>query len=156
MTIYAIFDPETGEQINVEDICKNDNITITENFIDFFKFPIYLLSVQKIDIFNLSSIFYTDICYHFESPNKKDVPLKDRILTFYPNISLCDKVCNYKGVNIETFKAEYKCKINNFFDNYLTINNIIFEDSAIGEAISFVKESNILVLKCYKDLFHSK
>jgi len=156
VTIYAIFDPETGEQINVENICKNDNITITENFIDFLKFPIYLFSVQKIDIFNLSGTFYTDICYHFESPNKKDVPLKDRILTFYPNISLCDKGCNYKGANLETFKAECECKINNFVDNYLTINNIIFADSAIGEAISFIKESNILVLKCYKDLFHSK
>ena len=156
VTIYEIFDPKTGNQINAENICQDDNIIITENLIDYLKNSKYLLTTQKIDIFNLSGSFYTDICYHFESPNKKDVPLKDRILSFYPNISLCDKGCIYKGVNLETYKTECECKIYNFVDNYLNFGNIIFIDSIIGEAISFIKESNILVLKCYKDLFYFK
>ena len=156
VTIYEIFDPETGNKINdIENICKDDNIIISENLLNYLKTP-YLLYEQKIDIFNLSGSFYTDICYHFESPYKKDVPLKDRILSFYPNISLCDSGCNYKGVNLETFEAECECKINNFVDNYLAINNIIFINNAIGETINFIKESNIFVLKCYKDLFHFK
>lgn len=37
------------------------------------------LTNQSIDIFNMSSDFYNDICFHFESPTGKDVPLKDRI-----------------------------------------------------------------------------
>ena len=155
VTIYNIFDPETGNKINLENICEDDNIIISENLLNYLKNP-YLLSEQKIDIFNLSGSFYTDICYHFDSPNKKDVPLKDRILSFYPNISICDKGCTYKGFNLETFKTDCECIISDFVDNYLTINNIIFINSAIGETIDFIKESNILVLKCYKDLFYYK
>ena len=57
---------------------------------------------------------------------------------------------------METFRTECECKINNFVDKYLEINNIFFKDSAIGETINFIKESNILVLNCYKDLFYYK
>ena len=156
ITLYEVFDPRTGNKINIENICKDQNIIINENLENYLKFFKDLVSEQNIDIFNLSNSFYTDICYHFESPNKKDVPLKDRILSFYPNISLCDTGCTFKGVSLETLKAECECKINNFFDNYLLANDIPLIDDIIGGAINFIKESNILVLKCYQDLFHFK
>ena len=40
---------------------------------------ILILTDQNINVFNLSDEFFTDICYCFESPNGKDIPLKDRI-----------------------------------------------------------------------------
>ena len=40
--------------------------------------------------YSLSDEFYNDLCYHFESPNGRDIPLKDRISMLYPNITLCD------------------------------------------------------------------
>ena len=46
-----------------------------------------------IDIFNSSNKFFSDLCYYFESPNNKDTPLKDRIASFFPNITLCDLGC---------------------------------------------------------------
>ena len=49
---------------------------------------IIFLDVQEINIFDLSSPFYLDIFYHFKSPNRKDIPFKERISIFYPNISL--------------------------------------------------------------------
>ena len=156
LTLYEVFEPETGNRINIENICKDQNIIIQENIINYLKSSKDLVSEQNIDIFNLSGSFYSDICYHFESPNKKDVPLKDRILSFYPNISLCDDGCIYKDVNLETLKAECECKIINFFDNYLLVNDIPLFDNIIGGAINFIKESNILVLKCYQDLFYFK
>ena len=156
ITLYEVFEPENGNKINIENICKDQNIIINENLINYLKSSKDLVSEQNIDIFNLSNSFYTDICYHFESPNKKDVPLKDRITSFYPNISLCDNGCIPKGVNLETLKAECECKITNFFDNYLINNDIPLFDNIIGESLSFIKESNILVLKCYKDLFQFK
>jgi len=46
---------------------------------------------QGIDIFNSSSRFFTDLCYNYESPNGKDIPLKERVSFFYPNIKICDE-----------------------------------------------------------------
>ena len=60
------------------------------------------LTGQNIDIFNLSSDFYTDICYHYDSNIDKDVALKDRVLLYFPNITLCEDSCETKGVHIET------------------------------------------------------
>ena len=158
VTLYEVFEPKNGKKIDVESICPNHTILINENILNYLynKFSKNLLLEQKIDIFNLSGPFYTDICYHFESPVKKDIPLKDRITSFYPNISLCDNGCLYKGVNLETLKTECECKINDFIDNYLLFNNFPLTDLILNNAINLVKESNILVLKCYKDLFYSK
>jgi len=70
------------------------------------------LSQQNIDIFNLSNKFFNDICYHFESPNGKDIPLKERIHIFYPNITLCDNGCTSKGVNLTSMESICECKFN--------------------------------------------
>ena len=99
VTLYEVFEPKTGSKINIEYICENQTIIIKENIFNYLQSSDFLLIKQNIDIFNLSGSFYTDICYHFESPNRKDVPLKVRILSFYPNISLCDEGCIYKGVD---------------------------------------------------------
>ena len=72
---YSFYHPENGEKIEIEKICKDDAITVKGNLLnqlnnsnidlDFLLF----LAKQDINIFNLSDVFYTDICYHFESPN---------------------------------------------------------------------------------------
>ena len=144
VTLYEVFEPKNGKKIDIESICPNHTILINENILNYLfnKFSKNLLSEQKIDIFNLSGPFYTDICYHFESPVRKDIPLKDRITSFYPNISLCDNGCLYKGVNLETLKTECECKINDFIDNYLLFNNFPLTDLILNNAINLVKESN--------------
>ena len=157
VTLYEVFNPDTGNKINIENICENQKIIIKESLFNYLSsLDKQLISDQNIDIFDLNGSFYTDICYHFDSPIKKDVPLKDRILSFYPNISLCDDGCQYQGVDLKTFKTECQCKITNFVDNYLSINDFLFSDSIIGDAIGLLKESNLLILKCYKDLLDSK
>ena len=152
VTLYEVFEPKLGKKVDIEKICGNQSIIIKESIFKYLSSSKNLITEQNIDIFNLSGSFYTDICYHFDSPNGKDVPLKDRIISFYPNISYCDVGCIYKGFDLETVKTECECKLNNFFDNYLFVNDIFLSDSLIGEAMSLIKESNIQVLKCYKDL----
>ena len=72
---------ETGEKIDLEEICKDDEIIVKENVISKLNesnvdlSSILFLTEQNIDIFNLSNRFYTDICYHFDSKNGKDIPL---------------------------------------------------------------------------------
>ena len=155
-TYYEVFNPETGNKINIENVCSEQSIIIKENLINYLKDNKNLVLQQKIDIFNLNSSFYTDICYHFESPNGKDVTLKDRILSFYPNISLCDNGCEYKRINLETLKSECECKIKNFVNKYLLINESPISETKLADLLKLIKESNLLVLKCYKDLAYSK
>ena len=91
---------------------------------------ILFLTGQNIDIFNLSGGFYTDICYHFESPNGKDIPLKDRIKEFYPNISLCnDPGCIIKGVNLTLMESICECKYNDILNNKLLEGNVLIENT---------------------------
>ena len=52
----------------------------------------------------------------FESPNGKDVPLKERFLLFYPNVTFCDDSCNNIGVNLTSMKAICECKLKNLLD----------------------------------------
>ena len=102
---------------------------------------------QGINIFNSSSPFFNDICFHFESPNGKDVPLKERILTYFPNIKLCDDGCQNRGIDREKYEVICECTFSNIINNNL-INNVF-----TGEVIEIVREMNIEVLKCYQDVF---
>ena len=157
---YSMHEPTTGKKLIYEDICEDDIITLQENLllklddanadIDSFLH----LTNQNINIFNLSSEFYNDICYQFESPLDKDIALKDRILLFYPNITLCQEGCSIQGVNLTSFKAVCECKLNNKNNNIFGKNLII--QNKIGEIESLISETNIVIIKCYKILFNYK
>ena len=61
------------------------------------------MAKEGVDIFDLSSPFYTDVCFQYNS--KKDIALKDRVLLYFPNVSLCDENCELKGINASYFEA---------------------------------------------------
>ena len=85
-------------------------------------------------MFNLSSDFYTDICFYYDSPIKKDISLKDRIKIFFPNITLCENGCSIKGINATSMRAECDCKINNLLNNNALTNNAFYK-SQIGDIL---------------------
>ena len=158
---YSFYHPETGEKINNEIICKDDVITVKGNLVNQINNSgikldsLLFLTNQDINVFNIDDIFYTDICYHFESPNGKDVPLKDRIKHFFPNITLCNSGCSLKGVNLTSMESICECTFNNFFNSKLIEENALISN-AIGEVTELLSESNFFVLKCYKDIFNIK
>ena len=153
---YSFYHPETGKKINVEELCKDDTITIKGSLLNQLNNSgidlnfILFLTKQDINIFNISDVFYTDICYHFESPNGKDVPLKDRIKSFFPNITLCNEGCYLTSI-----ESICECKFSNFLNNKLIEENV-FISNALEEITDFFSESNFLVLKCYKDIFNKE
>ena len=155
---YSFYHPETGNKIDADTICKDEEVEIKESVLnqlnnsDIDLNSILFLANQDINIFNLSDSFYTDICYPFESPNGKDVPLKDRIKSFYPNITLCDSGCTCKGVNLTTMESICTCKFNDIMSNELIEGNALIQN-ALGGITDLVNSSNILVLKCYKNVF---
>ena len=152
------YHPVTGDKIDVKPLCENNKVVIKNNILPqlnnslFDKESIFALLGQDINIFNINDAFYTDICFHFISPNGKDIPLKDRIHSFYPNITLCDEGCINKGVNLDTMESICECKL-----NFILNNNIVggkaFIEYKFGELTDFISNSNLDILKCYKDLF---
>ena len=158
---YSLYDPISAEKINGESICEDDLIVIEKNITHLINKLqkkrenieiIKGLMDQGIDIFNKSSDFYQDICFHFESPIKKDMTLRDRILSIDPNITLCDPSCEFKGVNLTTKTCICLCRFNDIINNDYVKENFIIEDN-INEIITIVSNSNIEVLACFKNAF---
>ena len=155
---YSFYHPETGEKINSESICKDEEVIIKESVLSQLNNSkvdinsIFYLAGQEINIFNISDDFYTDLCYHFESPNGKDVPLKDRILAFFPNITLCDEGCENTGVNLTSMESICQCKFSDIMSNELIEGNALIKGT-VDEVMEMISSSNLLVLKCYKDVF---
>ena len=110
------------------------------------------LTSQGINIFDINDPFYTDLCYDFENPLKKDIPLNDRVKYLYPNVSLCDEGCQYKGINLEDMTSTCDCKFNDIANNNIIKDNEIMNE-AFGEIFDLINSSNILVFKCYKYIF---
>ena len=162
LTSFGFFNPDTGEKLDATKSCSDKNVIMYENILSILNEPlaIRLLTEQNIDIFDINSKFYHDICYHFNSPNGKDATLRDRIKTFYPNITLCDNNCNKVGINFTTMKAECQCAFQdllnkNIFQNDLLGNNVLIKES-LEEIINLVNNLNIEVMACYKDVFTFK
>ena len=161
-TLYSFYNAETGVKIDAENICKEDVIIVNKNVLSKLNNSetidlntILFLTEQDIDIFNLSGAFYNDICFHFESPNGKDVPLQDRVQAFYPNVSLCDNGCTNKGVNLTTMESICECKFVDIMNNDLIEGNILIKET-FGEVADLLGNSNLDVLQCFKDVFKSK
>ena len=106
---FGMFSPINGKYQNSEEICADDKIIFIEsidNKILQSGIDINLIREfvnEGIDIFNITSKFYTDICFQYNS--KKDVPLKDRVLEYFPNISLCEEECELLGINMTTITS---------------------------------------------------
>ena len=157
-TSYLFYHPETGERIDTAKMCEDEEIIVKESVLSQLNNSnsdvdsILFLTQQNINVFNLSDEFYTDICYYFESPNGKDVPLKERVKAYYLNITLCDTNCICKGINLTSMESICECKFKNFINNELIEENALLS-STIGEISDILSRSNLDVLKCYKNVF---
>jgi len=155
---YSIFNPNTTEKIITKNICENEKFLIEENLrvklekANYDIDSLLYLAKQGINFFNLSDPFYTDICFPFESLLEKDIVLKDRILLYYPNISLCENNCEIIGLNIISLRSECSCK-SNFVDNIFNDNNILSKNQEIQEIKEIISQTNIEIIRCYKNIF---
>ena len=158
LILYSFYNPYTGARISAADECKNDEIVVNENIISILKSTeinidnFLKLAQQNIDIFSLSSEFFTDICFHYESPNGKDITLKDRIKEYFPNITLCNEGCLYDGINITSMSAICKCKFSDIVNGDVFAGNAFFSN-AIQDISQIFYKSNLFILKCYRDIF---
>ena len=161
LILYSFYNPYTGARISTSDECKNDEIIVNENIISILKSTdinidnFIKLAQQNIDIFSLNNDFFTDICFHYESPNGKDITLKDRIKEYFPNITLCNEGCLYVGINLTALSAICRCKFSDIVNGEVFAGNAFFSN-AIQDISQMFYKSNLFILKCYKDIFNYK
>ena len=146
---YGLYSPLTGKYLNSEEICKDDKIVIKEDIsnkilesgvdIDVIKD----LIEDGVDVFNISSPFYNDICYQYNF--NKDVPLKDRVFEFFPNISLCEQGCDFVGINMTTLNSECQCS---FTRKEADLKDKVLDQAQIGFVEDIITSSNLYVIKC--------
>ena len=76
------------------------------------------------------------------------MPLKERIILFYPNVTLCDESCNNIGVNLTSMKAICECKLKEFLNEAKDATRLIGLEFA-----DLIDSISIDVLKCFKTVF---
>ena len=153
-TYFNFFNPDTGEILSIDETCIDLNFTIEKSLKFYQEINIEeakFFDDQDINIFNSSDVFYNDLCYFFDSPNGKDVPLKVRLQLFYPNISFCEEGCNNIGVNLTSMKAICECKLKNLLSDTKDASKLVGLDFA-----EFFESISLDVVRCYKTLVQSK
>ena len=158
--IYEIINPITLNIINVE-ACQNIPIDINApvTLDEDTKNIYYSLSQSGYNLFNLNDPFYNDICSTYTTENETDLTLIDRKKLIYDkngNISMCQTGCTFKFYNLTNGKAKCDCEVQ--IKEIITIFDT-FSFNSIQIANSFsktLKNSNFLLLKCYKLVFSKK
>ena len=118
-----------------------------------------ILYAQKynIDLFNIHSDFFKNICFKFKSEKGSDVTLETRLLEYYQNITLCDIKQNehYMSFNYTELNRTlvYTCAYG-FYKDEKEKNDYI---EKIDEKVNLVfKNSNFKVITCTDELFKNK
>ena len=157
---YEIYNPLTLDRINME-VCKNISIGINVpvNLDENIKEIYYSLNHSGYNLFDLNDPFYNDISSTYTTKYGTDLTLIDRKDLIYDktdNISICQVNCTFKFYNLTNGKA--KCDYDVQIEETIT-NEDILRFSATQIVNSFyktLKNSNFLVLKCYKLVFSKK
>ena len=107
------------------------------------------------DLFNESDSFYTDICTTYTSENGTDMTLEDRKKQIFGNcgnLSLCQSGCNLNSYNSSTKKANCICSPQvEATKPTLSSSKDKFNVKELSDSfMTTLKNSNFLVLKCYK------
>ena len=164
-TLYSFFNPITGEKIDTS-FCEGTFIYVKKKISSLYKKEEYeWLINNNIDIYNINSSFFISPCFPFKSNFNRDLTLKDRILLFYPNISLCEEGCEYQETNYKTLITNCKCNFNE--TNYYLINTNLLEDELFKlkldtsiiiflQMVEFSEDTKIPFLICFKNLFTFK
>ena len=154
---YEIYNPIKLTLIPL-DICNEVPISISVpvNLDENTKAIYDSLSQSGYNLFNLNDSFYNDICKTYTTENGTDLTLANRKKLIYDNnanISLCQDGCFFQSYNLSTKKVKCDCSIQ--IEEITTdISKINFYKNELTDSFfSTLKNSNFLVLKCYKLVF---
>ena len=142
---YRIYD-SNGNILN-NSICNSVQISypiLNDSSISLDKARNLLLN-DGIDIYNIQSPFFNDLCFPYKE-NNNDIIIKDRINDIYKEVSFCSENCEYQGINYTTNKAICECGEGMSTPKYNKTNT---KRSLFDQLID---ATNIDLMKCYNVL----
>ena len=158
---FGLYNPNSGNSINYKEECKEQKITIQSNLTEEFSTSkvslddIKQMADQGIDLFDPNEPFYNDICIHYPDVLGKDIPLKKRVLAYYPDVELCDDNCELIYVFLNNLTSKCECSMSEEESKDKIRDNTLYQNQ-FGELEEFIYQINIYVMKCYKDIFKYK
>ena len=136
-----------GMEINVK---KQINMSLIENYEEALE----LLNNYNLSIFDTENDAFTDICIPLELGGK-DISIYTRQNKLKSPIKLCDKGCNFLGIDYKNNYSLCKCQINN--ENEIGFGDLVKEIDVVDKTINLGQKSNIIIFKCLtKTKFDSK
>ena len=154
---YEIYDSTTGNKINLNE-CQEMNIDIyIPTILDNNSLLLFNdLKDNGYNIFNINDSFYNDICGTYKTINGKDIILSDRIEDIYkPTIEKyhCQNNCEIKSYSDEYKKILCECPLEEQ-EKEIKVEEKYFHQNFISSFTNTWKNSNFLVVKCYKYLIN--
>ena len=157
---YEIYNPNTLKVISLE-VCEDlpISVSIPVNLDENTKSMYDRLSQSGYNLFNLNDSFYNDICSTFKTENGTDLTLAERKNLIYNNkgnVSMCQDGCTFQLYNLTTRKAKCDCSVQKE-ETITDLNKINFDKNELADNFfNTLKNSNFLVLKCFKLIFSKK
>ena len=126
-------------------VCQNTKITMS--------IPIKLSG--NIDILNMSSGYYNDVCYTSTSDSGTDIIIKDRQGEFREGKkTICQEDCDFSSYDIYKEEANCSCYPKQSSSSYADMN--IDMDKICKKFIDITNILNIKILKCHHTLFRKE
>ena len=156
---YEIYNPKTLKNVSMY-VCRDISISVSVPItLDENTKAIYAsMSQSGYNLFDLNDSFYNDICSTYTTENGTDLTLVDRknlIFDNSGNISMCQDGCTFESYNLTTRKAQCDCSIQ-IEETITDPSQINFNQKLVDTFYSTLKNSNFLVLKCFKLVFSLK
>ena len=153
---YQIYNPRDLSPLNLS-VCNEIQINInTPVVLDNTTSNLYnKLKESGYNLFDGNDTFYTDICSTYTTENGTDLTLSDRKNIIYSNngnITLCQNGCELESYNSTTKKASCKCfpQLNRTKASLRSVSNNFVMRNIGDHFLKPLKNSNFLVMKCYK------
>ena len=153
---YQIYDPRDLTPLDLS-ICNGIQINInTPVILDNAISNLYdKLKESGYNLFDENDTFYTDLCSTYTTENGTDLTLTDRKNIIYSNNgnkTLCQNGCDLESYNSTTKKASCKCfpQLNDTEVSLSAVSNKFAMKNIADNFLKTLKNSNFLVMKCYK------
>ena len=157
---YEIYNSVNMKQLSL-DVCQNSSIIIKSPIsLDASFDSIYIrLNSSGYNLLNLNDSFYSDICSTYTSENGTDICMSGRKTLIFDknsNISFCQSGCYFISYDYTNKKSICECGIQK--EEIITDSTKISfnTNEFMDHFYKTIKNSNFLVMKCYKLVFSLK
>ena len=158
---YEIYNPKNFTLISL-DSCKDSSIIIKSpvNLAQQFNIIYESLNTSGYNLLNLNDSFYSDICSTYTSKNGTDISMSGRKTLVYDqnsNLSFCQTGCYLHYYDYINKKAICRCAVQEEEETVIDVSQVSFTREDLGDSFfKTIKNSNFLVIKCYKLIFSIK